>query len=130
MAHSNQIREFVMSREGIRLVPPYIGSGVVHTGSSRVAQEAREKAEALLRSQEIEQRQEALERKRSAVEAQIKVLEMEFGAEEMDLERTIRQGQTREKQLNIEREAMSRIRTGELEQATDSAIANTAGGEK
>ena len=62
MAHSNQIREFVMSREGIRLVPPYIGSGVVLTGSSRMAQEAKEKAEALVRSQEIEQRQEALER--------------------------------------------------------------------
>ena len=116
MAHSNQIREFVMSREGIRLVPPYIGSGVVLTGSSRVAQEAKEKAEALVRSQEIEQRQEALERKRSALEAQIKVLKMDFAAEELELERIIRQQQSREKQLELERDAMNRIRVGTPEQ--------------
>ncbi len=29
MAHSNQVREFLMSREGIRLIPPYIGAGQV-----------------------------------------------------------------------------------------------------
>jgi circadian clock protein KaiC len=127
MAHSNQVREFVMSREGIRLVPPYIGSGVVLTGSSRMAQEAREKADALVRSQEIEQRQEALERKRSALEAQIKVLKMDFAAEELELERTIRQQQSREKQLEMERDAMNRIRTGASEQKMESAIAKTAG---
>ena len=127
MAHSNQVREFVMSREGIRLVPPYIGSGVVLTGSSRMAQEAKEKAEALVRSQEIEQRQEALERKRSALEAQIKVMKMDFAAEELELERTIRQQQSREKQLEMERDAMNRIRTGASEQKMDSAIAKTAG---
>jgi circadian clock protein KaiC len=127
MAHSNQVREFVMSREGIRLVPPYIGSGVVLTGSSRMAQEAREKADALVRSQEIEQRQEALERKRSALEAQIKVMKMDFAAEELELERTIRQQQSREKQLEMERDAMNRIRTGASEQKMESAIAKTAG---
>ena len=46
MAHSNQIREFVLSRTGVRLLPAYVGSGTVYTGSARVAQEAREKAEA------------------------------------------------------------------------------------
>jgi circadian clock protein KaiC len=130
MAHSNQVREFVMSREGIRLVPPYIGSGVVLTGSSRVAQEAKEKADALVRSQEIEQRQEALERKRSALEAQIKVLKMDFAAEEMELERSIKNQQSREQQLELERDAMNRIRTGVAEQTMDSAMIKTAGDSK
>jgi circadian clock protein KaiC len=130
MAHSNQIREFVMSREGIRLVPPYIGSGVVLTGSSRVAQEAKEQAEALARSQEIVQKQEALERKRSALDAQIKVLKMDFAAEELELERIIRMQQSRETQLELERDAMNRIRTGTPEQATDSALAKGAGDAK
>jgi circadian clock protein KaiC len=127
MAHSNQVREFVMSGEGIQLVPPYVGSGVVLTGSSRVAREAKEKADALIRSQEIDQRQEALERKRTALEAQIKVLKMDFAAEELELERTIRQRQSREKQLELERDAMNRIRMGDAEQTTDSAIAKGAG---
>jgi circadian clock protein KaiC len=130
MPHSNQIREFVMSREGIRLVPPYIGSGVVLTGSSRVAQEAKEKADALVRSQEIEQMQEALERKRSALDAQIKVLKMDFAAEELELERIIKLQQSRETQLELERDAMNRIRTGPPEQTTDSAMAKGAGDAK
>jgi circadian clock protein KaiC len=127
MAHSNQVREFAMSREGIRLIAPYIGSGVVLTGSSRVAQEAKEKADALVRSQEIEQRQEALERKRSAPEAQIRVLKMDFSAEELDLERTIKQRMSHENQLEAERAAMNRIRLGESEQKADAAIAKGAG---
>jgi circadian clock protein KaiC len=115
MAHSNQIREFVMSPEGIRLVPPYIGSGVVLTGSSRVAQEAKEKAEALIRSQEIDQKKETLERKRAALEAQIKVLKMDFSAEELELERIIKQRESREKELEVGRSAMNRIRSGNQE---------------
>ena len=127
MAHSNQIREFVMNREGIRLVPPYIGSGVVLTGSSRVAQEAKEKADALIRSQEIERRQEALERKRSALEAQIKSLKMDFSAEELELERIINEQQTRERQLEQERDAMNRIRTGASEQTAEPEMTNAVG---
>jgi circadian clock protein KaiC len=130
MAHSNQIREFVLSREGIRLVPPYIGSGVVLTGSSRVAQEAKEMAEALERSQEIEQRQEALERKRSALDAQIKILKMDFAAEELELERIIRLEQSRETRLELERDLMNRIRTGTPEQTADTAMAKGAGDAK
>jgi circadian clock protein KaiC len=127
MAHSNQVREFVMSRDGIRLIPPYIGSGLVLTGSSRAAQEAKEKADALVRSQEIDQKQEALERRRNALEAQIQVMKMDFAAEEQELERIIRQQQSREEQLRLERDAMNRMRTGEPDQTTDSAIAKSAG---
>src|SRR5579864_2080813 len=45
MAHSNQVREFVMSKEGVRLLPVYVGTGTVLTGSARLSQEARERAE-------------------------------------------------------------------------------------
>ncbi len=130
MKHSNQIREFVMSREGIRLVPPYIGAGVVLTGSSRVAQEAKEKADALLRSQEITQKQEALDRKRAALEAQIKVMNMDFAAEELELERTIQEEQSREEQLELEQRAMNRIRMGSAQEPEDSASAAGVGDTK
>ena len=130
MAHSNQVREFVMSREGIRLVPPYIGAGVVLTGSSRVAQEAKEKAEARIRSEEIERKKEALDRKRSALEAQIKVLQMDFSAEEQELDKIIKQQQASEKQLELVRDAMNRIRSGTPQPTTDSAFAKSAGDPK
>jgi len=130
MAHSNQVREFLMSSEGIRLIPPYIGSGLVLTGSSRAAQEAKEKADALLRAQEIERKQADLERKRTALEAQMKVMRAEFGAEELELERIISQQQTREKQLEVERDAMNRMRLGGSENSTDSELAKAAGDAK
>ncbi len=54
MAHSNQIREFVFTDHGIELVDVYLGSAGVLTGTARAAQEAQEKAEALLRRQDVE----------------------------------------------------------------------------
>jgi len=130
MAHSNQIREFLMSREGIRLIPPYIGAGQVLTGSSRAAQESGEKAAALVRAQDIERQQEALERKRSALEAQIRVLQMEFGAEELELERAISRQKLRELQLEMERDAMNQIRSGRHESTEKKAVAGSAGDSK
>ena len=53
MAHSNQIREFVLSSDGIKLREAYIGPEGVLTGSARLAQEAKEKAAHLLRRQEM-----------------------------------------------------------------------------
>lgn len=41
MAHSNRVREFLFTRNGIRLVPVYMGMSGVLTGSARLAQEAR-----------------------------------------------------------------------------------------
>jgi circadian clock protein KaiC len=127
MQHSNQVREFVMSHDGIRLIPPYIGSGVVLTGSARIAQEAKEKAEALVRAQEIEKKQKALERKRSALEAQMKVLKMDFGAEELELERIIAEQRSREKQLLEEREAMNRLRRGDAGLSAEAAAVGRTG---
>jgi KaiC/GvpD/RAD55 family RecA-like ATPase len=41
IAHSNQVREFVMSADGIHLLPPYLGEGGALTGSARRAEEAK-----------------------------------------------------------------------------------------
>jgi circadian clock protein KaiC len=112
MSHSNQVREFVMSPQGIRLIAPYIGAGLVLTGSSRLAQEAKEKADALLSAQELEQKQKVLERKRKALEAQIEALKMEFGAEELELERVVHVQKKRDDQLQLERDAMNQSRSG------------------
>ena len=54
-AHSNQIREFLLTDRGIELKPVYVGTEGVLTGSARVAQEARERAEAAARHQRLEQ---------------------------------------------------------------------------
>lgn len=78
MAHSNQIREFVNTDSGVRLLDVYTGPGGVLTGASRIAQETRDRAEAVQRRQAIEVRQRALDRKRRSLEAQIALLTAEF----------------------------------------------------
>ena len=80
MAHSNQIREFLISDRGIDLVDAYIGPSGVLTGSARAAQTAREKAEALASQQEAARRKRELERKRAALEQQISGLRSEYEA--------------------------------------------------
>jgi circadian clock protein KaiC len=49
MAHSNQIREFILSSAGIHLRPAYLGANGVLTGSARLIQENRDAAESAAR---------------------------------------------------------------------------------
>lgn len=84
MEHSNQIREFKMTKHGIDLLDVYVGPGGVLTGSARLSQEAKDDAIQTLQQQEIVRRQIALERRREAMEAQIVLLRSEFEAEESE----------------------------------------------
>lgn len=80
-AHSNQIREFLLTSSGISLQEVYVGPEGVLTGSMRVAQEARERESERERQETHLGRQRELERKRRALEAQIAVLQAELGDE-------------------------------------------------
>lgn len=84
MAHSNQVREFRLTAQGIELLDVYVGPGGVLTGSARLAQEAREKSEALIRQEEFDRRNHELYCKRQALEAQMEALRLEL--ETTDLE--------------------------------------------
>ena len=110
MAHSNQVREFILTNNGIKLVPAYLGAAGVLTGSARVAQEQREQEEEVLRSQEKEQEKLALESKRQAMEGQIAALRAQFATEQRAAERTLLLAGRREKRLQKDRAAMARSR--------------------
>lgn len=102
MAHSNQLREFVMTSRGIKLIPAYVGPGGVLTGSSRLSQEAREKSEALLRQQENLRKQMEISRKRLSLQAQIASLQSEFDAVEQEAQQSIREQQEREEECKAD----------------------------
>ncbi|MBZ5639617.1 MAG: circadian clock protein KaiC [Acidobacteriia bacterium] len=110
MAHSNQVREFLISSRGIDLVDAYIGPSGVLTGASRVAQAAREKAEALAGQQEAARRKRELERKRAMLEHQIAALRSEYETEEGELRRVDAQVGTRTRVLTAERTELARLR--------------------
>jgi circadian clock protein KaiC len=110
MAHSNQVREFVISNRGIDLVDAYIGPSGVLTGASRVAQAAREKAEALISQQEAARRKRELLRKRATLEQQIAALRSEYETEEAELRRLDEQAGTQTRLLTAERTELARLR--------------------
>jgi circadian clock protein KaiC len=110
IAHSNQVREFLLTPRGIELQDVYVGPGGVLTGSSRLAQEARDEAEALARSEEIERRQAELDRRRRALDQRIAGLKAEFDSEAQMLERDIARERARVRQLAADRADMSRSR--------------------
>ncbi|HZN54502.1 MAG TPA: circadian clock protein KaiC [Candidatus Polarisedimenticolaceae bacterium] len=110
MAHSNQIREFLLTDRGVELNDVYVGPEGVLTGSMRAAQEAREKAVTLTRQQEIERRQRELETKRQALDAQIEALRAKFEAEQSELELIIGQEEAAAQRLRDDRKDVERIR--------------------
>ena len=97
MAHSNQVREFVMTNKGIRLIPVYVGAGTVLTGSARLSQEAREKAEEVARRLQAKERRKALEGKRKALEAKVAALRAEFAQGEERIVQLMEREEQRER---------------------------------
>jgi circadian clock protein KaiC len=122
MAHSNQIREFLISDHGIDLVDAYIGVSGVLTGSARVAQGALEKAAVLANQQEAAQLKREVERKRAALERQISDLRADYETEALELRRIAEQVGTRNVVLGTERAA-----SGILRQADIKVAASTRG---
>jgi circadian clock protein KaiC len=110
MAHSNQVREFLISHRGIDLVDAYIGPSGVLTGASRVAQAAREKTEALASQQEAARRQRELRRQRALLEQQIAGLRSDYETAAVELRRTNEQAGMRTRVLTAERAELARLR--------------------
>jgi circadian clock protein KaiC len=113
-AHSNQLREFLLTPHGVDLLDVYVGPEGVLTGSSRLSQEAQEKAAARARQQEADRRERDRVRKREALEARIIALRKEFEIEEVEAQTTTAQEVSRETMIVENREAMSRSRQSDL----------------
>jgi len=110
MPHSNQIREFSLTRQGIELRDAYIGPAGVLTGSARLAQEAQELAVQLRREQEILRKQDELSSKRAAMEAHVVAIRAEFAAQEVAALAQIDQAQLSEQLLTQDRRDMAQSR--------------------
>ncbi len=110
MAHSNQMREFVLTDQGLELLDVYVGPTGVLTGTARYQQEARERADALLRQRKIEQMQRDLERRRQSLEREIAALRAQFEAEREEIEWLIAEEEQQEQAQSRDREMIARMR--------------------
>ena len=112
MAHSNQVREFLMSDAGIDLRDVYLGGDRVLTGTSRVAQETQERAAAELRQEDHARKLRQLAAKRKALDAQIAALVAEGEAEEAEVNFAIAQETMQTNTTQQNSDAMGHLRGG------------------
>lgn len=110
MGHSNQVREFLMSGNGIELREPYLGAQGVLTGSARVAQEARDRDEETRRRHESRVQANQIAARRTALEAKMKELEAEMVLVSADVNQTAADEKTREQFVASDAAAMARSR--------------------
>lgn len=80
MPHSNQVREFLLTDEGIQLQDVYVGPGKVLTGSARLVQEARDRAEDAVHQQTVARRRREIEQEQASVRAQLETLQLRTAA--------------------------------------------------
>lgn len=116
-AHSNQIREFVLSNEGVELLDVYIGGDSVLTGSARLAQISRDRAESIVRQQTAERKRRDLNREQKVTQAQIASLQaaLEAREEQFRLETaqdTLRTEALADAQSEISRNRMADMKSG------------------
>jgi circadian clock protein KaiC len=110
MAHSNQVREFIMGDDGITLRDIYVGPEGMVTGSARLAQEARESALRQQRQQEVERRAREFERRRRQIETQVEELQVQLVAEREELKQLADEAAALDTQAAVNRSAMARSR--------------------
>jgi circadian clock protein KaiC len=119
MAHSNQIREFLLTEQGIELADVYVGPQGVLTGSARQAQEAKERSDGTARLEDLEQRKLNLERRRESVEAQTAALWREFEDEADVVGQLLSHGSTGTEDRAGQRAAQGRLRRADTDEPDD-----------
>ena len=85
MGHSNQVREFIITSEGLDLVDVYLGPDGVLTGSAREAHILSEQTGLALHGQALSRKDREVSRKRKLLESKIASLQTEFESVEEEL---------------------------------------------
>jgi circadian clock protein KaiC len=86
-AHSNQVREFVLTDHGVELVDVYVGAAGVLAGSARVTQLAAERDEDLRIAEDLAGRRRELNRSVIEREAHLLALQDQLDAERTEMQR-------------------------------------------
>jgi circadian clock protein KaiC len=85
VGHSNQVREFVITDDGIRLLDVEFGPNGILTGAARKTSELNKKIAALKLQNELDRKDREIYRKRKVLEANIDALKNEFESVEEEL---------------------------------------------
>jgi len=106
MKHSNQVREFVISDDGLNLVDVYLGPDGVLTGSAREAQQLQEQTGQVIWNNSITRKDREIERKRAVLEAKISSLQEEFASVQEELNKSYVEEELRKEVAEQNRQAI------------------------
>ena len=114
MKHSNQIREFLLTDQGVKILDVYLGAGAgLLMGSARAAQETREGEQMQASDLENVRKKRMLERKLRSLRAKMDLLHSEFETEEEELELLFKEDITRSRDQEQGRGDMARTRNAD-----------------
>ncbi|MEO6287553.1 MAG: circadian clock protein KaiC [Dyadobacter sp.] len=112
MKHSNQVREFVISDNGLDLIDVFLGPDGVLTGSARKAQQLKEETGMVLRDHAVSRKDREIERKRMVLQSKINSLNDEFESVQEELNKTYIEEELRKEVAEKNRQEISRNRDG------------------
>jgi circadian clock protein KaiC len=112
-AHSNQVRELILSDDGPLLADVYTAGGEVLMGTLRWEKEDEERAKALQRRSEFEQKRVSLELAEADTRARIKVLEHDLERQRAELEVYFSDDQARTISSSDRQTSLRRIRSAD-----------------
>jgi circadian clock protein KaiC len=123
-AHSNQVREFLLTDHGVELVDVYIGAEGVLAGSARVSRQAVERDEELRAAEELARRRRELHRSVIEHEAHLVAVQDQLDAERTEIDRIdLREGR-QVADTEADRSTMATRRWGDATPNTDAVPNN------
>jgi circadian clock protein KaiC len=111
MRHSNQVREFTITDQGIELINIYLGPEGVLIGSARETQQLEDKTGAELRDYAMSRRDREIQRKRIVLDSRIASLQEEFESLKEELSKTFQEEELRKELLEKNRADLTAKRT-------------------
>ncbi|MET3980784.1 circadian clock protein KaiC [Mucilaginibacter sp. UYP25] len=122
MKHSNQVREFIISDQGLSLVDVYFGPGGVLTGSARKEQVLLEQTGEAIRTNAVSRKDREILRKRQVLEAKIASLNSEFESIEEELNKVYLEEELKKQILSTNRDEVIRMRRGEQTETVNKTL--------
>lgn len=122
MKHSNQIREFLITDEGLQVEDIYLGADGVLTGSAREAHKLQRLTEEMLHKHKLGRNDQEIERKARELEFKIRTLTSEFDSIKDELKSSYVEEELKKEVMETNRKELMRMR----EQPDNRTVKKTA----
>ena len=113
-AHSNQVRELILSDAGITVTDAYTAGGEVLMGTMRWEKESAERHAAEVAAVTARLRNVKLEAEQAELEARVKLLQVELAAKVTEKAVLARSAEVHERELALGRDRMRELRGSDL----------------